>query len=71
MLNLTLDKLAHNASSQSELREARHAIPEFIKLESYPRVQQGGTLDIREMLRGTWDSTHREGRTETTRVGER
>ena len=27
------DKLAHNASGQSELREARHAIPEFTMLD--------------------------------------
>ena len=42
MLNLTLDKLAHNASSQSELWEARHAIPEFIKLDKLSQSSTRG-----------------------------
>ena len=51
MLNLTLNKLAHNASSQSELREARHTIPGFTKLDKLSQSSMGGTLDIREAHR--------------------
>ena len=47
------DKLAHNASSQSELWEARHAIPGFTKLDKLSQSSMGGTLDIREALRGS------------------
>ena len=53
MPNYTLDKLAHNASSQSELWEARHAIPGFTKLDKLSQSSIGGTLDIREALRDT------------------
>ena len=33
MLNEAPDKLAHSASGQSELWEARHAIPEFTMID--------------------------------------
>ena len=33
MLNQAPDKLAHNASGQSELQEARHPIPEFTMVD--------------------------------------
>ena len=47
------DKLAHNVSSQSELWEARHAIPGFTKLDKLSQSSMGETLDIREALRGS------------------
>ena len=52
MLDQTPGKLAHNAPSQSELQEARQAIPEF---------KWGNTLDKREATdpRGNQSSTWR------------
>ena len=35
-------KLAHNASSQSELWEARHTIPEFTMLDKLSQSSMGG-----------------------------
>ena len=62
-LNQTLDKLAHNASSQSELWEARHAIPEFTKLDKLSQSSMGeGTLDIREAPQASRENQQRRVR---------
>ena len=39
--NEILDKLAHNASSQSELQEARHTITGFTKLDKLSQSSIG------------------------------
>ena len=49
MLDWIPDKLAHNAPSQSELWEARQAIPGCTQVwQAIPEVNGGNTLDKRE-----------------------
>ena len=41
MLDWTPDKLAHNAPSQSELQEARQAIPGFTQVDKLSQSSMG------------------------------